>query len=411
MIIILIMIPSLDPVDIAVVGAGPQALTLVTHLLQKRKDWHRRIRVLDPSGTWMQQWRQQFCAQDIPHLRSPAVHHPDPDPYGLRRFAETRPQAFIPPYDRPTTELFEGFCQDVVRRWDLASMVMPAQVSQIRPLGSRFALELTDGNTLQARRVVLAKGTGVPALPNWSLGLAHPPERLCHSSQVNLPSLSLPGETVVIVGGGLTSGHLTLGAVQRGARVILVTRRALRERLFDTDPGWLGPKYLKAFEQETCWVKRWQQIQSARDGGSLTPEMLTRLRSLEQQGSLVLRESCEIVGAVWQTDHWQIRCKDGQSLEADRIWLATGSRVNVADERVLDPVMVRHPIPTVQGLPVLDQRLRWKGCELFVMGGLAALQVGPVARNLAGARMAAQKIVPALAKPTLGMLWTCGARA
>ncbi len=112
-----------DPIDIAVIGAGPQALTLVTHLLQKRKDWHARIRVLDPSGVWMSQWQRQFRAQEIPHLRSPAVHHPDPNPYELRRFAESHPQGLIPPYDRPTTAVFEGFCQDVVQR---------------RVLGSRF---------------------------------------------------------------------------------------------------------------------------------------------------------------------------------------------------------------------------------------------------------------------------------
>jgi hypothetical protein len=35
------------------------------------------------------------------------------------------------------------------------------------------------------------------------------------------------------------------------------------------------------------------------------------------------------------------------------------------------------------------------------MGGLAALQVGPTARNLSGARMACEKIVPAIVKPTV----------
>jgi len=38
------------------------------------------------------------------------------------------------------------------------------------------------------------------------------------------------------------------------------------------------------------------------------------------------------------------------------------------------------------------------------MGGLAALQVGPVARNLSGARMASDRIVPALSKPSLALL-------
>lgn len=67
-------------IDIAIVGAGPQALTLVTHILQKKAKLRRRILVLDPSGIWLSQWRHQFAAQEIPHLRSPAVHHPNPNP-------------------------------------------------------------------------------------------------------------------------------------------------------------------------------------------------------------------------------------------------------------------------------------------------------------------------------------------
>ncbi|NJO86451.1 MAG: FAD/NAD(P)-binding protein [Synechococcaceae cyanobacterium RM1_1_27] len=156
------MVFSSDSVDIAVIGAGPQALTLVTHLLQKRKDWHTRIRVLDPSGGWLNQWQRQFRAQEIPHLRSPAVHHPDPNPYELRRFAERDPQGLIPPYDRPTSAVFEGFCQDVVLRWKVGSLVMPAQVSRIRSLRPGFELFLSDGHILKARRVVLARGAGIP---------------------------------------------------------------------------------------------------------------------------------------------------------------------------------------------------------------------------------------------------------
>ena len=50
---------------------------------------------------------------------------------------------------------------------------------------------------------------------------------------------------------------------------------------------------------------------------------------------------------------------------------------------------------------VLDKHLRWHGCELFLTGGLAALQVGPAARNLSGARMACDRIVPAIVKSTM----------
>lgn len=55
-------------------------------------------------------------------------------------------------------------------------------------------------------------------------------------------------------------------------------------------------------------------------------------------------------------------------------------------------------MPVVNGLPILDPHLRWAGCNLFIMGGAAALQLGPVARNLFGAKLASKQIVPALIK-------------
>ena len=110
-------------IDLAIIGAGVQALTLTTHLLQKSTKHYSRFLVFDPSQTWMSQWQQQFAAQQIPYLRSPAVHHPDPNPHQLRTFAENRKNELFPPYDRPGTELFNDFCQEVIDRWQLKDKV------------------------------------------------------------------------------------------------------------------------------------------------------------------------------------------------------------------------------------------------------------------------------------------------
>ena len=388
--------------NIAIVGAGPHALTLVTHLLQKRKKYRHKIIVFDPSATWMSQWRQQFAAQEIPHLRSPAVHHPDPDPFSLRRFAENRPNELFPPYDLPGTKLFQEFSQDVVSRWQLEDKVYKASVTNIAPITYRgnpqFRVELDDGNSAIARQVVMANGGGKPQLPEWAkkIPTPYPNQRLCHSHQVDLQGLRLRGEKVLIIGGGLTSGHLAVGALKRGANVALMVRRQLKEKLFDAEAGWLGPKYLKGFSAETDWQKRWQLIQQARDGGSMTPAMMTQLRRYQHQDELSIFEECQIVGADFVGDRWQLKCDDGMMWEGDRIWLATGTKLDVTQQPILKEVLHTHPLEIVNGLPVLDEYLRWSGCKLFIMGGLAALQVGPVARNLSGARMASSRIVSAV---------------
>jgi hypothetical protein len=396
-------------IDIAIIGAGVQALTLTTHLLQKSPKHYNKFLVFDAQGAWMNQWQQQFEAQQIPHLRSPAVHHPDPNPYELRRFAEHRHNELFPPYDRPGTKLFNDFCGEVIRRWKLADKVYRAKVSQILPIQhrscSRFQLVLDTGKTIIARRVVLATGSGQVQLPDWVEGITadYPPDKLCHSQQVDLRQLSLTGERILIIGGGLTSGHLAMGAINLGATVTLMTRKQLQSKIFDADPGWLGPKYLKDFDAEIDWHTRYHKIQQARNGGSMTPEMMLQLKRAANEGKIMIDECCQVSSAQWHDNHWQVSCIDGGRHPFNRIWLATGTKFDASGHPLLKDVLQAYPTEIVNGLPVLDNYLRLPKSNFFIMGGLAALQIGPVARNIGGGKMAANLIVPAIVKPSLAI--------
>lgn len=396
-------------IDIGIIGAGPQALTLVTHILQKKAKFRRRMVVLDPSGSWLSQWRHQFAAQNIPHLRSPAVHHPHPNPYQLRKFAEHRRQELFPPYDLPGTNLFNDFCEDLVKSWQLENLVYSDKVTGILPIKVRssngFQLMLESGNQLIVRRVILATGGGIPKFPDWvnNIKKTYPQDRLLHSQQIDLRTVKLKNKRILIIGGGLTSGHLAVGAIEQGAKVILMARRQLKEKLFDADPGWLGPKYLKNFYLELDWEKRWTLIHQARDGGSMTPAMMLKLRRMTRDKPLTLEENCQVIKADWKDNQWQIKCQDEKHFSCDQIWLATGTQFRVNEHPLLTDIQKNYPTQFVQGLPILDQYLRWPCLELFIMGGLSALQLGPVARNLAGAIKGSQRIAEALVKPSLAI--------
>jgi hypothetical protein len=180
------------------------------------------------------------------------------------------------------------------------------------------------------------------------------------------------------------------------------------DKLFDADPGWIGPKYLKGFWAEPDLHVRWQMIQSARNGGSMTPSVLLQLRKLEREGKVIFYEQCGVSQAEWHNDGWQVHCDNSAVHECihhqtiNRIWVATGSQLDARNHPLLQDVLAAHPLEIVNGLPVINEHLRWQGCELFIMGGLAALRVGPAARNLSGARAASDRIVPALTKSTIG---------
>ncbi len=288
-------------------------------------------------------------------------------------------------------------------------MVYPTQVRRITPIkGHRclqFELVLGDGQLIRARRVILATGGGNPQFPNWTNKITnkYPADQLVHSSQVDLRHLNLAGENILVVGGGLTSGHLAIGAIARGARVLLMARRQFQEKLFDTDPGWLGPKYLKGFSDESDWHRRREIIQEARNGGSLTPAIMQQLRRSASENKIRLLENCQVREARWQKNQWQINCENHEQYMCDRIWLATGTQLDAAENPLLEDLFTIFPSQLVGGLPVLDGYLRLPKTELFIMGGLAGLQLGPTARNLAGGIRASRCLVKALIKPSLAV--------
>ena len=80
----------------------------------------------------------------------------------------------------------------------------------------------------------------------------------------------------------------------------------------------------------------------------------------------------------------------------NRIWCATGSQLDATKHPLLQDVLDAYPTDIVNGLPIVDECLRWRDCELFIMGGLAALRTGLTTRNLSGAKAVSDRIVDKL---------------
>ena len=117
-----------------------------------------------------------------------------------------------------------------------------------------------------------------------------------------------------------------------------------------------------------------------------------------QQGSLQAHENCQVRQALWSAGRWRILCDEGRSLLADRIWLATGHNLGVSRQPLLRQLHRQQQIELVDDWPVLTDDLRWPGTNVHLMGGLAALRLGPAARNLFGGREAARLISRAAIK-------------
>jgi hypothetical protein len=379
---------------IAFIGSGPHNLAALAFLLKADPQLRSEVAVFDPSGAWLSRWNLQMEGQEIVHLRSSSVHHPDPDPLALRRFARGRFDEFYPPYYLPGTSLFREFCEDLIARYELGSVVTPLKVEALEPRAGGFQLTLSDGSSVHARALVAALGGGERVWPAWAPEPQAP--SLVHSEEADLASLEGRSGRLLVIGGGLTAGHLALGALKRGWSVDLVTRRPVTYKLFDAAPGWIGPKYMAGFHRETNWRRRRKMVAKARGGGAMTEEIKAFLEPFRKAGSLRFHPRCEVNSLMREGELWKADCGWGRSLTADRVWVCTGNRLDLKTHPLFAGLWSQFPLQAVDGLPVLEADCKWPGLPLYFMGTPAALRVGPTARNFPGARQAASRIAKSL---------------
>jgi len=240
------------------------------------------------SDQWLSRWHGMFEALKIRHLRSPLFFHVDPqDRDSLLAFAHERgrmgemreitgvvgkeiskherkkkmrsnavacrrcmddSQVAIDErarkdYFNPSSALFRDHCDEMVRRYSLADLVMEARVESLGyghvegvGDGERVFTLGTSSGTYHSRTVVLANGGTGPNIPEEM------PACCCHSSQ--LVNMEFPpkhikrrrkaGEVtnIMVVGGGLTSAQIADLAVSRGvSKVWHIMRGPLKGEL------------------------------------------------------------------------------------------------------------------------------------------------------------------------------------
>jgi len=86
----------------------------------------------------------------------------------------------------------------------------------------------------------------------------------------------------------------------------------------------------------------------------------------------------------------------GKDIEVDLVLLATGLDHRRPGGSMVDELVEKASLEFAEcGYPVVDHYLRWHP-NIYVSGPLAELEIGPVARNIAGARRSADRILGAL---------------
>ena len=423
--------------DVCIVGGGPGGLAALSALTEpysldhlSNSQWQRaahadasnkpalRICVVDPKEGWLKSWHQRFKTLEIKWLRSPAGAHPDVfDMYSLLAFAvrsqrqstdfldsgalnpdlRSLPEAGSGLWNLPSNELFEDFCYDLADC--LPHTFIQGEAASLQGEDGNFTLMLVDGRELTAKAVVLA--LGVPGPQASPPALADLPHHLMFHSDFEcgsrLEELSTK-KHLLVIGGGLTAVQVAQLSLKKGCQVVLASRRPLTTRHFDINETWFdrrkAHRHHYQFFQKPL-EERLKHIKAARGGGSVPPIYMEEIRRAEEMGRLECKVG-EVQLVSVKADSVDVMM-DGQVRTFDLIVNACGHRPDCKQLPLIADLFRTSPVELVGGFPRLSQDLQWGNFkQLFVIGALASLEVGPDAGNLMGLRRAAQIVANAM---------------
>ena len=299
----------------------------------------------------------------------------------------------------PSTALFEDFCVHLAHQLP-HDYVKGIAVDLIRTENdgedAEYTVLLADGTEIISSAVVLALGpTGTPVVPP---NLCNIPEDRLIRWQDMQSKLAAGHETVLVVGGGLTAVQAAQYCLRKGKRVHLCSRRPIVERHFDLDRCWFDKrtanKQISGFyhQPEAC---RLEALRAVRGGGSVPPIYMTDLRKWQAKGTLTLVHGEEPEYLRAAEDGKLLISIEQRERAFDCVVLACGIKPDCMVNPLVRNIQEKIPLKLVGGYPSVSVDLEWTK-NLFVVGGLAGLNVGPDAGNIMGARRAASIVANAL---------------
>ena len=380
---------------VAVVGAGPYGLSVAAHL---RAADGLDVRVFGPTMSF---WQQRMPEGML--LRSPwdACHLSDPrGEYTLDHFHAQSKTPFSSPVPLPRFVDY-GY-------WFQRAMVPDVDertVRTVEPLEHGFAVELADGERIEAERVVIAAGIADFAWrPPEYTNL--PPSHVSHSvDHRNLAHFS--GQRVAVVGGGqsalesaaLLKAHgAEVELLARGDQIRWLTRRwhhevPLLSRLLYAPPD-VGPAFVswlvalpQLFRRLPRGLQNRLATRSVRAAGAAW--LVPRLQDVP------LTTDCSVSEVAAVNGHVRLGLEDGDLRVVDHVLLATGYRVDMAKYPFLSPRLLQR-MSLVDGYPRLDHGFQTTVPGLYVVGAPAAWSMGPLMRFVAGADFAARSLTRAV---------------
>lgn len=392
-------------IDAVIIGAGPYGLTIAAHLRSGRIPFRQ-------FGTPMESWRDFMPEGMILKSERFASNLWDPErKFTLERYSAERRIPYQHRGDPLSLALFLQYAEWF--RQNAVGDISDVRVQRVCCSANGFGIDTASGESLEARRVIIATGhmpfRYVPA------ELAELPEPLClHSTRFG-DVRGFKGRDVVVIGAGQSALESAVLLHEAGAKVRLVAKtevpqwnitpnfhRTVIDSITKPESG-LGYGWKSMAVSELPQVFRWRY----------SPEARHRFveKTWGPAGSWWLRRRFEgIVDALfgYQIDSANA---NGERVElnlsgpggkkvvhADHVIAGTGFKVDLDRLDFIDGAL-RAKIAREFAAPVLDSHFETSVSGLFVVGVASAPTFGPVMRFMYGAK----HVGPVIAKRVLGL--------
>jgi len=394
-----------DACEVAIVGAGPYGLSIAAHLKARKI----RFRIF---GRPMDSWRSNMPAGMMLKSDGFASNLYDPDGiFTLKKYCEERGIEYS---DTAVPVPLETFCDYGMA---FAERFVPEleenRVEQIDSADDGFLLRLDSGETLTARRVVLA--VGITHFPHIPKNLSHLPGQFISHSAAHHDLTPFRGKSVAVVGGGASAINLAYLLKDVDADVELIvrepklmfsgkpqeTQRTLLQKLRHP-PSGLGPGWRSRFCTDAPLLFHRlplafrQKIVRRHLGPAGAWHSKARVI-----GRLPVHSGCAVERAEIQDGkvHLSLLAQDGscRQVVTGHVIAATGYRADVNRLKFLSED-IRSRIRTGGGSPVLSKNFESSVSGLYFTGLAAADSFGPMLRFAYGAGFTARRLSAALTK-------------
>lgn len=375
---------------IVIIGAGPYGLSVAAHLRAHALP----VRVF---GKTMEFWEKM---PDGMHLKSIWSASSLSDParnYTLDRYAAA---GGIPKREPIPLPDFVAY-----GHWFQRHAVSEVDSTYVRVLardGAGFRLELDDGRSLSAPKVVVAVGINAfAAIPPFARDL--PPELASHTRD-HKDFARFRGQTVAVLGRGQSAVQTAAFLHEAGAAdveilargpVLWVNRKLYRltgpARHIFYPPSDVGPAglswlihYPLHFRKLRSELRAHIDERATRPAGA--PWLKHRVIGLVRETGGV-----EVERATPRGGRLELALSDGSTRTIDHLFLATGFRACLESLSFLEAGLQAR-LQAHHGLPELSPWFESSVPHLYFAGAIAHYNFGPICRFVAGARISSRQI-------------------